>query len=159
MRARPIMTLHFAYGSNMSRALMGRRCPGAHALGSARLDGWRFMIMREGYASVAPAPGAAVHGVVWRLSPRDLAALNAYESLDRGLYVRRVLPIVVGAGRRPALVYVAPGRAQGRPQPGYQELLVAAAREWGLPGDYIATLERWMPGFRGALGVATGEMR
>jgi gamma-glutamylcyclotransferase (GGCT)/AIG2-like uncharacterized protein YtfP len=152
------MTLHFAYGSNMSRALMGRRCPGARALGPARLDGWRFTIMGEGYASIMPAPGAAVHGVVWRLSPRDLAALNAYESLHRGLYVRRVLPVMVGARRRAALVYVAPGRAPGRPQPGYQELLVAAAREWGLPADYIAALERWMPGFRGALGVATGDM-
>jgi gamma-glutamylcyclotransferase (GGCT)/AIG2-like uncharacterized protein YtfP len=152
------MTLHFAYGSNMSRALMGRRCPGAHALGPARLDGWRFMIMREGYASVASAPGGAVHGVVWRLSPRDLAALNAYESLHRGLYVRRVLPVVIGAGRRAALVYVAAGRAPGRPQPGYQELLVAAAREWSLPADYVAMLARWMPGFHGALGVATGEM-
>jgi gamma-glutamylcyclotransferase (GGCT)/AIG2-like uncharacterized protein YtfP len=153
------MTLHFAYGSNMSRALMQRRCPGARALGPARLDGWRFVVMRAGYASVAPAPGAAVHGVVWRLSPRDLAALNAYENLDRGLYVRRVLPVRIGTRRRPALVYVAPGRARGRPQPGYQELVIAAAREWNLPAGYVATLARWMPGYRGALGVATGEMR
>ena len=152
------MTLHFAYGSNMSRALMERRCPGARAIGPARLAGWRFVIMREGYASIVPAPGAAVHGVVWRLSPRDLGALNAYESLDRGLYVRRVLPVLVGARRRAALAYVAPGRTQGRPQPGYQELLVEAAREWNLPADYISTLVRWMPGFRGTLGVATGEM-
>jgi gamma-glutamylcyclotransferase (GGCT)/AIG2-like uncharacterized protein YtfP len=152
------MTLHFAYGSNMSRALMGRRCPGAHALGPARLDGWRFCIMREGYASIIPARGGAVHGVVWRLSPRDLAALNAYESLHRGLYVRRVLPVSIGPRRRAALGYVAPGRAPGRPQPGYQELLVAAAREWRLPPDYVDMLTRWLPGFRGALGVATGDM-
>jgi gamma-glutamylcyclotransferase (GGCT)/AIG2-like uncharacterized protein YtfP len=152
------MTLHFAYGSNMSRALMRRRCPGARAVGPARLDGWRFVITRDGYASVMPATGAAVHGVVWRLAPRDLAALNAYESLDSGLYVRRVLPVVVGARRKPALVYVAPGRGEGRARPGYQELVVAAAREWNLPDGYVAMLARWIPGFRGALGVATGEM-
>jgi hypothetical protein len=153
------MTLHFAYGSNMSRALMRRRCPGARALGPARLDGWRFVIMREGYASIVPAPGAAVHGVVWSLTPRDLAALNAYESLDRGLYVRRVLPVAVVGRRRPALVYVAPGRAPGRPQPGYQELVVAAAREWNLPEDYVQSLSRLIrSGLRGTLTVATGEM-
>jgi len=153
------MTLHFAYGSNMSRALMQRRCPGARALGPARLDGWRFTIMREGYASIVPAAGAAVHGVAWRLSPRDLAALNAYESLDRGLYLRRVLPVAIGARRRPALVYVAPARAPGRPQPGYQELVVAAAREWNLPDDYVRALARLVPsGLHGALTVATGEM-
>jgi hypothetical protein len=152
------MTLHFAYGSNMSSALMRRRCPGAAPLGPARLDGWRFVIMREGYASIAPVLGAAVHGVLWRLSPRDLAALNAYENLARGLYVRRVLPVLIGARRRAALVYVAPARASGRPQPGYQELVVASAREWNLPGAYVAALERWVPGFRGTLGVATGDM-
>jgi Gamma-glutamyl cyclotransferase, AIG2-like len=152
------MTLHFAYGSNMSRALMQRRCPGAEPLGPARLDGWRFAIMREGYASIVPAAGTAVHGVLWRLSPRDLAALNAYESLDRGLYVRRVLPVLISARRRAALTYVAPGRSSGRPQPGYQELVVAAAREWQLPESYVATLARFIPGFCGTLGVATGEM-
>jgi Gamma-glutamyl cyclotransferase, AIG2-like len=152
------MTLHFAYGSNMSRWLMRQRCPGARALGPARLDNWRFVITRDGYASLVRDPGVQVHGVLWRLSPRDLAALNAYENLASGLYVRRVLPVLVGTRRRPALVYVAPGRAKGWPQPGYQELVVAAAREWSLPADYVATLARWIPGFRGALGVATGEM-
>jgi hypothetical protein len=153
------MTLHFAYGSNMSRALMSRRCPGAEALGPARLDGWRFTIMRAGYGSIIPAAGKAVHGILWRLSPRDLSALNAYENLERGLYVRRVLPVLISEKRRAALVYVAPGRATGRPQPGYQELIVASARDWKLPDDYVAMLERWVPGFRGTLAVATGEMR
>jgi cation transport regulator ChaC len=153
------MTLHFAYGSNMSRALMRRRCPGAEALGPARLAGWRFVIMREGYASIVPEPGAAVHGVVWRLTPRDLAALNAYESLDRGLYLRRVLPVVMSGRRRPALVYVAPCRAPGRPQPGYQELVVTAARDWNLPETYVQSLCRFIcSGLHGALTIAPGEM-
>ena len=38
------MTLHFAYGSNMSRALMQARCPRAEAIGTATLSGWRFLI-------------------------------------------------------------------------------------------------------------------
>ena len=48
------MTLHFAYGSNMSRALMGARCPGAMALGVATLAGWRFVINPDGVGSIAP---------------------------------------------------------------------------------------------------------
>jgi gamma-glutamylcyclotransferase (GGCT)/AIG2-like uncharacterized protein YtfP len=149
------MTLHFAYGSNMSRALMGRRCPGARGLGPARLDGWRFVITRDGYASLARDPGARVHGVLWRLTPRDLAALDAYE---QRAYLRRIVPVRHRAARRPALVYLAPERGGGRARPGYQELVVASAREWQLPEDYIAGIARWIPGFRGTLGVATGEM-
>lgn len=149
------MTLHFAYGSNMSRALMGRRCPGATALGPARLDGWRFIITRDGYASLVRDSGARVHGVLWRLTPRDLAALDAYEQCA---YLRRVVPVRHGAVRRPALVYLAPERGGGRARPGYQELVVASARDWKLPHEHVATLERWIPGFRGALAVSTGEM-
>jgi gamma-glutamylcyclotransferase (GGCT)/AIG2-like uncharacterized protein YtfP len=149
------MTLHFAYGSNMSRALMHRRCPGARALGPAQLDGWRFVITCDGYASLARDRGARVHGVLWRLTPRDLAALNAYE---QPAYLRRVLAVHHGAARRPALVYLAPERGGGKARPGYQELVVAAARDWKLPAAYVGGLVRWIPGFRGTLGVATGEM-
>lgn len=153
------MTLHFAYGSNMSRALMEPRCPGATALGVARLPGYRFLIMREGYASVAPAPGGAVHGVLWRLTARDVAALNAYENIESGLYIRETLPVRHGEATASALVYVGHGRAEGRPRPGYMELVIAAAREWNLPQDYIADLARWQAsGWRGARPPETGEL-
>lgn len=150
--------LHFAYGSNMDRAAMVRRCPGAAALGPARLDHWRFVVTRSGYASVVPAPGA-VHGILWRLTARDVAAVNAYESLDSGLYRRRMLPVRHHGRSVPALVYVARGRRAGRPKPGYQDLVVAAACAWNLPEDYIDGLRRWAPGARGiARARETGEV-
>src|SRR5262245_62260892 len=99
--------LHFAYGSNMSRALMGARCPGAEALGTATLAGWRFVINPEGFGSIAPRQGALVHGVLWRLTARDLVAINAYESVDTGLYLRRRLSVRCGPWHATALVYLA----------------------------------------------------
>jgi hypothetical protein len=68
------------------------------------------------------------------------------------------VPVRQGAVRRPALVYLAPKRGGGKARPGYQELVVAAARDWRLPQGYVTGLARWIPGFRGTLGVATGEM-
>ena len=56
-------------------------------MGSALLRGWRYVIA-AGYGTIAPAPGACVFGVLWRLTPRDLATLNSYENLDSGLYRR-----------------------------------------------------------------------
>jgi gamma-glutamylcyclotransferase (GGCT)/AIG2-like uncharacterized protein YtfP len=137
--------LHFAYGSNMDRDAMRRRCPAAAVVSAARLDGWRFVITRDGYASVVSAPGSAVHGIVWRLGARDLAALNAYEALDSGLYRRRTLPVCIPSGHVSALVYVGRERREGRPHPGYQESVVAAARDVGLPETYVRALERWLP--------------
>ena len=101
------MTLHFAYGSNMSRALMASRCPGASAIGIATLAGWRFVVNPDGVGSIARAPGALLRGVLWRLGLRDLVGINAYESVDTGLYLRRIMPVVCDGRRVPALVYIA----------------------------------------------------
>ena len=140
------MTIHFAYGSNMSRSLMAGRCPGARAIGVATLMNWRFIITRDGYASIVPSPGRVVHGVAWRLTPRDLAALNAYEALDSGLYRRRMLSIRCNGRLAKALTYVGRARAEGRPRAGYQNgIVLPAAREWALPEAYVAELARWGP--------------
>src|SRR5262245_27017457 len=152
------MTLHFAYGSNMSRGLMRARCRDAQALGLATLTGWRFVVTPEGVGSIAPRSGALVHGVLWRLTPRDLAAVNAYESLDSGLYLRRRLTVRHGDGRQAALVYIARQRGEGTPRPGYISLVVEAAREWELPESYIRSLQRWSPsGWSGARARESGE--
>ena len=64
------MTLYFAYGSNMSRAAMARRCPRRARIGPALLDGYRFFVGIDGWGSVKPSAGERVHGVLWRLTPR-----------------------------------------------------------------------------------------
>jgi gamma-glutamylcyclotransferase (GGCT)/AIG2-like uncharacterized protein YtfP len=151
--------LHFAYGSNMSRVLMGSRCPAAQAVGLATLAGWRFVINREGFGTLAPHAGGRVHGVVWRLSARDLAAINAYESVDTGLYLRRSLPVRCGAKQVTALVYLTSRQGEGTPRPGYIHLVMQAAREWNLPEPYIASLRRWSPSaWHGMRARDTGEV-
>ena len=139
------MTLNFAYGSNMSRPDMRARCPGATALGTATLAGWRFVINPDGYGSIAPRLGGVVYGVLWELTARDLAALNAYENVAGGLYLRRMLPVLHEGVREPALVYIARRQGEGTPRPGYIAIVVAAARDWGLPAPYIRSLMRWSP--------------
>jgi hypothetical protein len=63
--------LHFAYGSNMDSAIMRRHAPAAIALGVASLPNHAFVITADGYASVVSARARVVHGVLWRLTPRD----------------------------------------------------------------------------------------
>ena len=153
------MTLHFAYGSNMSRPHMQARCPGATALGAATLAGWCFVINPDGYGSIARQAGSIVHGVLWRLGARDLAAFNAYENVAGGLYVRRTLPVLHKGRRAPALVYIAVRHGEGTPRPGYMAIVVAAARDWALPEPYIRSLTRWSPSaLAGARAKDTGDV-
>ena len=153
------MTLHFAYGSNMSRPHMRARCPGATARGPATLAGWRFVINPDGYGSIAPQPGDTVHGVLWQLDARDLAAVNAYENVAGGLYVRRMLPVLHAGRRAPALTYIAVRQGEGTPRPGYIAIVVAAAHDWGLPESYIRSLMRWSPSaWTGVRAKDTGDV-
>jgi len=143
--------LYFAYGSNMSRGPMRTRCPTAQETGRAILRGYRFVIMANGYASVVPSTGDNVHGILWRIGPRDLAALDDYEDVAGGLYRHATLPVlqesktVQNGDTVSALVYLGCEAREGRPSSSYLALVVEAARDGGLPDDYVAQLMRIAP--------------
>ena len=145
--------LHFAYGSNMSRTLMRLRCPDAQALGVATLAGWRFIINPEGLGSLAPQQGSLVHGVLWRLTARDLAAVNAYESVDSGLYLRRRLAVRCGGAQAAALVYIARRDGEGRPRPGHLSTISSRSPPDPIrPGAVGARRCRWKAAYPCPIG-------
>lgn len=153
------MTLYFAYGSNMNLAAMRRRCPGAQAVGTVVLDGYRFFVGLDGWGSIAPSSGDAVHGVLWRLTLRDIAALHTYELLHQGLYGVRHLPVRSDGRRVRAMIYVLRRRAIGKPRPGYVEMIASAARAWKLPEPYVRSVERWsVSRWTGARLIDVGEL-
>jgi len=136
---------HFAYGSNMNRAVMRKHAPGAVALGIAMLTNHRFLITTDGYASVERKRGAKVYGVLWCLSQRDYVTLAAWENTAAGLYRTALLPVQLAGRRQTALVYLARPKPAGLAKARYMELVIAAALEWRLPQSYIASLRRWLP--------------
>lgn len=140
------MPLYFAYGLNMSREGMAARCPGATALGRARLAGHRFTVMANGYASVRRDRTGAVHGVLWEIAPAHVRALDVFEEVGRGLYVKAQQPVIPegGAAKR-ALLYLGVEGAPGRAPPGTMEALLDAAAQAGLPEPYLRELARWLP--------------
>jgi hypothetical protein len=137
--------LHFAYGANMHRDIMRRHAPAATPIGAAVLADHRFIITADGYASVVPARRHTVHGVLWRITPRDRVTLDAWENVAGKLYRAATLPVRQAGALRPALVYLARPSRHGRPKASYMELVIAAARAWQLPDDYISSLRPWLP--------------
>lgn len=139
------MRITFAYGANLDATGMRRRCPRARPLGPGRLDNWRFQITRDGVATVVPRMGHTVHGVLWRISAQDEAALDAFEGVGWGLYRKTHLPIQGTSGPVRALVYVGRSKTPGRPRKGYlDEVVLPAARAWGLPDTHVNELESWL---------------
>jgi gamma-glutamylcyclotransferase (GGCT)/AIG2-like uncharacterized protein YtfP len=144
------MPLYFAYGSNMDRDAMARRCPASRPLGLARLPRHRLVIMREGYASVVRDPRRQVWGMLWDLALADVPALDRYEGVAGGLYTKVQQAVIGETGSRRALVYVGRDPGPGVPRPGYIEAVLAAGRSAGLPGAYLREIEALSPRVRKA---------
>lgn len=140
------MPLYFAYGANMDAAAMALRCPISRLIGGGYLPGYRFIIMREGYASVLRDPRRTVWGVLWDLAADDIPALDRYEGVAGGLYTKATVPVRGEGGVRRALIYLGCSTAPGRPRPGYLDAVIAAAQAAQLPPAYIRELGSWSRG-------------
>lgn len=135
------MPFYFAYGSNMDREAMRRRCPKSRPLGRARLIRHRFFIMSSGHGSVKRDPHMDVHGVLYDLALSDIPALDRYEEVGRGLYQKITQPVLRdGAAPARALLYVGTSAREGVAQDSYFECVIAAASDWDLPDSYLRYL-------------------
>ena len=137
---------YFAYGANMAKGQMASRCPGSQLAGRAQLLAHSFLINERGVASVAPAEGCVTQGLLWTLTPADENALDLYEGVAGGLYLKKVVVVHSDDSNEAvqALIYVASNNSPGIPRPGYLEKIIPAACERGFPPEYVAELESWM---------------
>ena len=139
------MPLYFAYGSNMDRSAMAARCPRASAIGPARLMRHRLALTREGWLTAIQDRRERVHGILWELTPSDVARLDRYEGVASGLYLKAIQPVVADVGARRALIYFGAHAGPGLASAGYIEGVIAAARQWALPVAALDALRRFLP--------------
>ncbi|MDD7811385.1 poly-gamma-glutamate hydrolase family protein [Mycobacterium sp. CSUR Q5927] len=136
--------IYFAYGSNLCVQQMARRCPEASDPRPATLADHDWLINQRGVATVEPFPGSRVHGVLWRVSDRDLAALDSAEGVPVR-YRRDRLTVHTSDGPAPAWVYIDHRVQPGAPRDGYLERIIGAAVQHRLPPAWIEFLRRWDP--------------
>ena len=75
------LTAYFAYGLNVHKEGLRRRCPDAIEIGAGRLDDYRLRFHRV--ASISPEPDRTVDGALWAISEPDLSALDSLEGYPR----------------------------------------------------------------------------
>ena len=141
---------YFAYGGNMSERVFVERkriTPAETRIG--RLRGYRLVFtvaggMRPGLsapANIVEAADATVHGVLYRLPLRQFLRLDASEGRQ---YDYLWTEAEDAGGNRLAVVSytVAQAAPEGWPGRSYLNTIREAARQRGLPEDYIASLDR-----------------
>jgi gamma-glutamylcyclotransferase len=138
------VTLLFAYGSNMASSEMEAWCPEHRFLGPARLDGFKVELRRRsirwrgGAADIVAAPGESVWGALYELADGELDRLDRKEG--EGFAYRQV-EVELADGRRAVAYEVIDKEPREVPcTPEYAELVLAGARERGLPEEWVREL-------------------
>lgn len=142
--------LYFAYGSNLDEDQMRERCPSAEALARAVLSDHALAFggfsRRWGgaVASVVPAHGAQVHGLLYRIDDADLRVLDRFEGHPT-VYERVLKPVRDERDlRRRAATYLLPRDrcAPGAPAPDYLNKLWRAYERLGFDVAPLARAAR-----------------
>ncbi len=147
---------YFGYGSNTERGtFLGRRRMRPLEVRVGRLDDWllRFDLPvgrgERGVANVVPRRGEHVWGVLWRISAEQARHLDRTEGVDRGFYRRVEVGVQTGEGGaggelvRAFTYHSQRGRDGRKPSRRYMGLLLAGARQHGLPEPWVANLRRF----------------
>jgi len=137
--------IYFAYGSNMIKKQMKSRCPGSELMGIAVLAGYRFMINSRGVATIVEDPVLSVHGMLWRISEENERALDRYEGVANGVYVKKnvaVMPTTEHAEPLRAMAYIASDSRPGTARGGYLLGIIDAAERYAYPEKYVLELKK-----------------
>lgn len=124
-------TAYFAYGANIDVPAMQRRCPTAVCTGAALLHDHRATAMREGWLTIAHEPGWSTPGLLWSLQPSDIDALDIYEDIKKGLYVKQRRVVVCPGDDTPldVMVYLGGNSGPGILHEEYAGRVATAIRE------------------------------
>jgi cation transport regulator ChaC len=140
---------YFAYGSNLCRDIfIDRRGMRPMEVRVGRLDGYRLCFDlpigsgERAVANLIADPAAHVWGALYHLTAAQCEHLDRTEGVPNGIYCRREVSVTDGGGMSvAAFTYESSRRVTARkPSPRYMNLLLAGAREHGLPDPYLTFL-------------------
>ncbi len=101
----------FTYGELTRPEVMGKllgRLPTSRP--AVLLDHRRVLDEEVGFFRAIPSRGSRIDGLLYEgLDPDELAKLDAYEEVERGLYERVAVEVRLGGVPKKAWIYVSPG--------------------------------------------------
>lgn len=128
--------LYIAYGSNLCKTAMRRRCPDARPRGKFTLS--KAQLVFRGCADLDYHPTAKVPCGLWEISKADERVLDMYEGVGSGLYFKSEEIVLKYEGeRRPALIYLMRSEGVYPPSQGYVNVIRQGYRDFKLDQSYL----------------------
>ncbi|MCX7705525.1 MAG: gamma-glutamylcyclotransferase [bacterium] len=135
--------LYFAYGSNLNKKQMKKRCKNAKFLKRTYLVNYEFVYV--GYSSsssyavatITAKKDSTVWGALYEIDEDCLKNLDIYEGYPT-FYNRKIVKVYDDSGNNyDAWVYIKDITEKKRPSENYKKIVLEGARDCELPEEYI----------------------
>jgi hypothetical protein len=140
-------SLYWAYGSNLNKVQMKRRCPKARPLGKLPIQGGELVF--RSVADVVSREDSIAMGGLWHITKDCEAVLDAYEGVGQGFY-RKSYMIADHRGETvEILFYQMNSRGIMPPPKHYFQAILQGYEDFGLDKEFLhEALERSWKGKR-----------
>ena len=126
------MKYYLAYGSNLNKEQMQKRCPGAVPVGAMVLKGYELRF--RGPLTIVKKKGGRVPLGIWQVSEEDEKSLDRYEGFPTFYYKKEVII----PGDKTAFIYIMDERlgVKGTSRQ-YYDICCKGYEDFGLDEKYL----------------------
>ena len=126
------MKYYLAYGSNLNKEQMQKRCPGAVPVGTMTLKG--FELKFKGPLTIEKKNGGRVPLGIWQVNEEHEKALDRYEAFPTFYYKKEVII----PGDKTAFIYIMNERMSARTTTRhYYDVCAQGYKDFGLDEKYL----------------------
>lgn len=142
MAEKNYMKYYFAYGSNMDLLRMLSRCPEAQIYMAGELSGYKLTFIKnssgKGVANIIKDPESYVEGAIYKVSLKDLLALDRFEGHPT-VYRRETVTINTGYSEIEAITYIMTStyKTETLPSDEYLNYLLTGCGHWGIRKERV----------------------
>jgi gamma-glutamylcyclotransferase (GGCT)/AIG2-like uncharacterized protein YtfP len=142
--------LYFAYGSFLDIDTLHKHCPSAIFVKRAVLPNFEVQFnylsndYHAGVTGAEVAPGQIARGVLYDVTPEEMAHLDTIEDVPQGYYYRQTVVVVDEKGKLDQAQIYRTTKPAGpyKPHPRYVGLMLKGARAHRLDKEYVKSLEQ-----------------
>lgn len=127
--------LYFAYGSNLNKVQMKKRCKDSVPVTKVKLHNYKLVFNRV--ADIVKSKDGEVYGAIYEVSDEDIKCLDRYEGYPR-LYTKINVTIEDEFGEiYDAFVYVMVFKGIMEPSESYYKIIKQGFIDWNLPVQFL----------------------